>query len=666
MYKKSKVINSKKIKQNQEKIQQENKTKSKTTKTNTINEKYNQITNIENPKFLKKLKLSELEQLSTDIREYIINSVSTTGGHLSSNLGVVDLTIAIHKVFNSPKDKIIFDVSHQCYTHKILTGRAKEFENLRQLDGLSGFQKREESIYDSYEAGHSSTSLSAALGMALARDRQNKKHNIIAIIGDGSMGNGLAYEAINHIGSTKTKLIIILNDNEMSISKNVGGLHNNLDKIRANYKYNNAKDKTKNILNKIPLIGSPISLGITKIKSSIKKLYLNEGFLFEELGIKYYGPINGHDYKELIQYLEMAKKETEPVLIHVITEKGKGYLPSEQDKIGAWHGVSPFNVDTGKFIKKESNLITWSEVISNHLIELTKRNKDLMVITPAMAGGSKLLKYKELYPDNFIDAGIAEEHALVLANGMSLEGLIPFVSIYSTFLQRGYDQVIHDIARINTHVIIGIDRAGIVGEDGETHQGIYDLTFLLPIPNLIISTPKDSIEAGNLLYTAILSKRPFAIRYSKDTLKYKQEKYQIIPIGSWETLFEGKDAVLITYGSLLEKAKIIKQNLSNQIDLSIVNARYQKPIDEKLFNQILNQYNQIFIYEETTYINSLGSYLVNCATKKHYQGNINIFAIKDEYIKQGKKEEVLKLLELDEQSITNKIKNIINNQKLSK
>lgn len=621
------------------------------------------VRSIKNPKFLKKLKIKDLELLSDDIRKYIIDSVSKTGGHLSSNLGVVDLTIAIHKVFNSPKDKIIFDVSHQCYTHKILTGRAKEFDNLRQLNGLSGFQKREESEYDSYEAGHSSTSLSAALGMAISRDRKQQKYNVIAIIGDGSMGNGLAYEALNHIGSINTKLIIILNDNEMSISKNVGALHNNLDKIRSNYQYNSAKIKTKNILNKIPFIGSKLSIGLTNIKSSIKKLYLKEGFLFEELGLKYYGPINGHDYKELLSYLEMAKKETKPVLIHVITEKGKGYLPSEQDKVGTWHGVGKFNIETGKFIKKEDNQITWSEVISNHLIELTKVNKDIMVITPAMAGGSKLLKYKELYPDNFIDAGIAEEHALVLANGMSIGGLIPFVSIYSTFLQRGYDEVIHDIARMNTHVIIGIDRAGIVGEDGETHQGIYDLTFLLPIPNLIISTPKDSIEAGNLLYTAILSKRPFAIRYSKDKLEYLKENYKIIPIGSWEVLSDGKDATLITYGSLIEKSIKVKKKLSKKIDLSIINARYQKPIDKKLFNNLLNKYQNIFVYEETTYINSLGSYLLSYANEQNYKGTISIFAIKDEFIKQGKREEVLKLLELDEKSITKKIIKIINNSK---
>lgn len=621
------------------------------------------VKEIKNPKFLKKMKIKDLEMLSYDIRKYIIESVSKTGGHLSSNLGVVELTVALHKVFNSPKDKIIFDVSHQCYTHKILTGRAKEFDKLRQLNGLSGFQKKEESEYDAYEAGHSSTSLSAALGMALARDKKHKNNNVIAVIGDGSMGNGLAYEALNHIGALNTKLIIILNDNEMSISKNVGGLHNNLDKIRSNYKYNIAKDKTKNVLNKIPIIGSKISIGITNLKSSFKKLYLKEGFLFEELGIKYYGPIDGHDYKELLAYLEMAKKETKPVMIHVITEKGKGYLPSEHDTSGVWHGVGPFDIETGNFITKKDNKVTWSEVISNHLIELTKKNKDLMVITPAMAGGSKLLKYKELFPNNFMDVGIAEEHALVLANGMSSQGLIPFVSIYSTFLQRGYDQVIHDIARMNSHVIIGIDRAGIVGEDGETHQGIYDLTFLLPIPNLVISTPKDSIEAGNLLNTALVSKKPFAIRYSKDKLEYTKEEYKEVPIGSWEILSPGKDAVLITYGSLLEKAKIIKRNLGKKIDISIVNARYQKPIDQGLFDKILKKYQHIFIYEEATYINSLGSYLLTYANEKKYQGTIKLFAIKDEFIKQGKKEEVLKLLGLDEDTITREIKKLLSDKK---
>lgn len=613
------------------------------------------ITDIKNPKFLKKLSEKELQELSHDIREFIIDSISKTGGHLSSNLGIVDLTIVLHKVFNSPKDKFVFDVSHQCYTHKILTGRANDFSTLRKYQGLSGFQKISESEYDSYESGHSSTSISAALGMALARDKQKEKHHVIAIIGDGSMGNGLPYEAINHLGSLNTKLIIILNDNEMSISKNIGALHNNLDKFRSNYKYTRAKKHTKSIIQRIPFVGLPIAKTITNIKSSIKKLYLKEGFIFEELGLKYYGPINGHDYKEMLLYLEMAKHEKESVIIHVITEKGKGYLPAENDDLGLWHGVGPFNKETGKFLSKPSNKVSWSEVISNHLIELTKTTPELNIITPAMTNGSKLTKYKELYPNNFIDAGIAEEHALVLANGMSLSGLIPFVSIYSTFLQRGYDEVIHDIARMKSHVILGIDRAGIVGEDGETHQGIYDLTFLLPIPNLIISTPKDSKEAGNILYTAILSKQPFAIRYSRNSILYESQKYKIIPIGSWEYISKGTDAVLITYGDFLERSKIIKQKLPN-ISLAIVNARYQKPIDEKMYQQILKDYQHIFIYEEATTINSLASYLIQYATNQKYTGHITTYGIPDEYVQQGEKNEIIKKLGLDEISISKKIK----------
>ncbi len=617
------------------------------------------VLDIKNPRFLKKMKKKELESLATDIRSFIVEKVSKTGGHLSSNLGIVDLTIAIHKVFDAPKDKIIFDVSHQCYTHKILTGRAKYFDRLRKSNGLSGFQKRSESEYDAYEAGHSSTSLSAAMGMCLSRDHQHQKYNVIAVIGDGSMGNGLAYEALNHIGSTKTKLIIILNDNEMSISKNVGALHNNLDKIRANHKYTGAKEDTKNILNKIPLIGKPISNAIGNIKDSMKKLYLKDGFLFEELGIKYYGPINGHDYNEMIAYLEIAKKEDEPVLIHVITEKGKGYKPCENDTSGSWHGTGPFDVETGKSLKKDDKLITWSEVISNHLIKLTKQNKDLMVITPAMASGSKLLKYKELFPKNFIDVGIAEEHALILANGLSLNGVIPFVSIYSTFLQRGYDQVIHDIARMKSHVILGIDRCGIVGEDGETHQGIYDLTFLLPIPNLVIATPSNSVEAGNLLYTAIKNNKPFAIRYSKDKLLFDKPKYETLKIGSWIKLHDGKEGVIISYGYLINKALMVRDILKDKYDIGVVNALFQKPIDEEMFDEILNKYDDIFVYEEQTIINSLGSYLLEYASLKGYKGRIHLFAIPDKYVEQASKEEELKILELDETSVSSRISEIL-------
>ena len=620
------------------------------------------INNIKNTKFLKKMKIKELEDLSTDIREFIIDNVSNTGGHLSSNLGIVDLTIAIHKVFDADKDKILFDVSHQCYTHKILTGRAPLFNTLRQTNGLSGFQRMSESKYDNYEAGHSSTSLGTALGMAISRDMNNENYNIIAVIGDGSIGNGLAYEAMNQIGDTKKKVIIILNDNEMSISKNVGAIHNSLDRIRANNGYNNAKKSTKRVLKNIPIIGKTINNGITNIKKSFKKLYLKDGYFFEELGIKYYGPINGHDYHELLTYLNMAKKEKEPVLIHVITEKGKGYKPAFSDKTGLWHGVGPFDKKTGK-PKKEYTLPTWSEVISNHLINLTKKDKDIVAITPAMEVGSKLTKFKELFPNNFIDAGMAEEHALLLANGLALNGKIPFISVYSTFLQRGYDEIIHDIARMNSHVIIGIDRAGIVGEDGDTHQGIYDITFLLPIPNVVISCPKDSIEAGNLLYTAYLSNKPFVIRYSKERLEYKEEKYQIIPIGSWSILEKGKKYVIITYGDFINRAyQIRKKLLENNIDIGIVNARYIKPIDTKMFSNIRKQYTHIFVYEESAIINSLGAYLVNICNDNNYNGTIKTFGIEDKYVTHGNKEDIIKSLKLDYISVYKEIlKGITNN-----
>ena len=618
------------------------------------------VREIKNPNFLKNMSNEELESLSTDIRSFIVESVSKTGGHLSSNLGIVDLTIALHKVFDFSRDKIIFDVSHQCYTHKILTGRANDFDSLRQLNGLSGFQKRKESSYDHYEAGHSSTSISAALGYALARDKRGKNYNVVALIGDGSIANGLSLEALNHLASLNTRLIIILNDNEMSISKSIGGIHNSLDRIRFNHGYNVTKAKTKKILANIPNVGPVINNGIKKFKSSLKKIYLNDGYLFEELGIKYYGPINGHDYKEMINYLTLAKKETRPVIIHVITEKGKGYYPCENDTIGRWHGVGPFDIRTGEFKITPSDKISWSEVISNHLIELTNKNNKINVITPAMAGGSKLLKYRVIYPDNFIDVGMAEEHALVLANGMSMAGLIPFVSIYSTFLQRGYDEVLHDIARMNGHVIIGVDRCGIVGEDGETHQGIYDLSFLLPIPNLVIATPKDSIEAGNMLATSVREECPFVIRYSKGSIPYeKQSLYEIIEIGSWEFIKKGRDAIIITYGDFIDNAICIRNNLKEMYDIGVVNARFQKPIDEEMFKEILRRFRFIFVYEEQVMINSLGSYLVNYANNLGYRGYIRTFAIEDKFIEQGKKDEVIKLLGLDPRNIGREIKRII-------
>lgn len=525
------------------------------------------------------------------------------------------------------------------------------------MNGLSGFQKQNESPHDAYEAGHSSTSLSAALGYAVARELNHKKYHVIAIIGDGSIGNGLAYEALNHIGSLSIPLIVILNDNEMSISKNVGAIHNMLDKIRSNYKYENAKTKTKGLLRKIPLIGKPLSQSISLIKESIKKIYMKDGYLFEEFGFDYYGPINGHDYDEMIDYLELAKKADHPVLLHVITEKGKGYPLAENDEEGKWHGVAPFDHITGKPLKESGRKISWSEVISKKLIDLAKTDEDIVAITPAMANGAKLNSFKEIYPKRFIDVGIAEEHALVMANAMAIEGKKPFVSIYSTFLQRGYDQVQQDIARMNQHVVIGIDRAGLVGEDGETHQGIYDISYLSHIPNLVIMAPHNSKEDGDLLYTAFNINKPVAIRYSRQKIEYTSDKYEKIKLGTWEELSKGKDATIITYGDFISNAKKITENLKQEkIDIGIINARFIKPFDKSLFEEILKKNKPIFIYEEVTCIGSLGEQLCAYAINKNYKNDITCFSIEDKFIEQGSTDQILKKLELDIDSITNKIK----------
>ena len=624
------------------------------------------LENIKNPKFLKDLDYQELNELSTDIRKFLIENVAKTGGHLSSNLGIVELTMAIHKNFDCPKDKIIFDVGHQAYVHKILTGRAKDFKTLRKLNGLSGFQKISESIYDNYEAGHSSTSLSAALGFALARDMKHQNNNVIAIIGDGSIGNGLCYEALNHIGDAKTKLIVILNDNEMSISKNVGALHNTLDRIRSTKKYHKTMKDTKSVLQKIPVVGKYLYRLMKHLKESLKKLYMKEGYLFEEFGLNYYGPINGHDFKELDKYLQMAKNETQPVLLHVITTKGKGYKYAQEDKIGLWHGVGPFDIETGKMLAPKDDRISWSDAIAKHLINIAKKDKKIIAITPAMANGSKLNSFKEKYPKRFIDVGIAEEHALILANAFSLEGEKPFVSIYSTFLQRGYDEIQQDLARMQGNVVIGIDRAGIVGEDGETHQGIFDIAILNNIPNIIIMAPHDSKEAGDMLYTAFQTKGLVAIRYSKDKVKYDEAKYTLQNIGEWQiTNYLEKrtcDGYLISYGDFLNTALEIQEDLkAKNIYLQVINARYIKPMDIKILAMLAKQNKPVFVYEEVVSVGSLGSEIAKYLLEHNFNNIYENYTVPDEFIKQGKRAEIIKLLKLDKDSVSKKIEKKMKN-----
>ncbi|MFI3260290.1 MAG: 1-deoxy-D-xylulose-5-phosphate synthase [bacterium] len=604
--------------------------------------KKNEIKNIKNSEFLKKMDSKEIELLCEDIREYIIDNVSKTGGHLSPNLGVVDLTVALHKNFDFKKDKIIFDVGHQSYTHKILTGRANKFSTLRKTDGLSGFQSISEG--DNYEAGHTSTSISAALGFALSRDMSKEDHEVIAVIGDASISNGLSYEGINHIGGLGTKVIVVLNDNDMSISKNVGALHNFFDTIRTTHKYTNVKDKTKLICNKIPVFGKYIVKLMKLWKKSVKMIFIKKGSFFEDLGFTYLGPINGHDMEELDKYLKMAKNIDEPVLLHVITKKGKGYKYAEEDQNGSWHGTGAFNIETGERSSKK----IYANYASEALFKLAKKDKNIVAITPAMGSGSKLDNFKNDLPNQFIDVGIAEEHALVLANAMALDGKKPVVFIYSSFLQRGYDQVLHDIAKMNTSVTICIDRAGIIGEDGASHQGIYDISFLLPIPNVIITASSCIDELNKLINLSQKIDTPMFIRYSKNDVVKREIKEKEIKIGTWEKLKDGEDAVIITYGDFVDNALKIHYELKKEnINIEIVNARFIKPIDSKYFNKIKDK--KIFVYEESTKIGSLGSYLGSIT-------NVDIIAIDDEYVNHGSRVDVLKKQKLDTESVIKHIK----------
>lgn len=614
------------------------------------------IENITDPSFLQRLDYKELDALCQDIRSFIIRSVSQTGGHLSSNLGVVELTVALHRVFDFSRDKLIFDIGHQSYTHKILTGRAPRFGTLRALDGLSGFQSIEESPYDCYEGGHSSTSLSAALGFALARDLHHGNENVVAVIGDGSIGNGVAYEALNHIGDYSGPLIVILNDNEMSINQNVGAMHNLLEQIRVTEGYTRKKQQTKQALGKIPVVGKPLVQAIGAAKDTAKRFYALSGSIFEDLGFNYYGPVNGHDIRELERYLRTARESETPVLLHVFTQKGRGYRFCQNDTEGRWHGVGRFNIKTGE----TGDSTGYSKVVSDALMTLAERDPEIVAITPAMATGARLLDFRERFPDRFIDAGIAEEHALILANAMAQQGAKPFISIYSTFLQRGYDQMLHDIARMHGHVVVGVDRCGIIGEDGISHQGIYDVSFLLPIPGLVIAQPRNAAEATRLLAMGLGYNSPFVLRYSKNHIVPMPADFTPVPIGSWETLAEGADATIISYGDFLQNAMEIRGSLEKDgIHLAVINARFLKPIDSALFERILSEKKPIFIYEEATKIGSLGSFLAEYAADARAENQIHLFAVEDRFVAHGKREEVLRRLGLDSETVRDKIKALL-------
>ncbi|MBO5120723.1 MAG: 1-deoxy-D-xylulose-5-phosphate synthase [Bacilli bacterium] len=598
------------------------------------------ITDIKSPKFLKNYSTNQLNTLCSDIREFLIDNLSETGGHLASNLGIVELTVAMHYVFDSPKDKMIFDVGHQSYIHKILTGRADKFTSLRQLGGISGYQKRNESKHDPFEAGHSSTSIAAALGFAYARDLDNEKNDVIAIIGDGSLTGGLAFEALNNIETLKSKVIVILNDNEMSISKNVGGLSKFLKNVRLSHSYETASKSYKKFLTKSKL-GKKLFDISYNIKEKFKRK-INDN-IFTNLNIDYLGPVDGHNIEELIRALKKAKNSKKSILVHVLTKKGKGYLPAETNA-SAWHGVGSFNKETGEL--KKSSLPSLSQIVSDTVYEFMQQDDSIVTITPAMINGSKLEKIFKDFPNRSIDTGITESFATTLACAISLNNKKVFLPIYSSFLQRAYDNINHDIARMNAHVVIGIDRAGLVGEDGETHHGVFDISFLNSIPNMVICMGKDSEEIRNLLYTGFYKQdKPFCIRYERDSIEFNKTEFKELPVGTWKYLqkVKGCKNTVISYGTDVSK---LYEKLKDK-NINIINARYIKPIDKNILKELIRTKQKIYIYETNIKTNSLGTNILEYFNHKEAKNKIKLTGIDNKYINHGKINELKKELNLD-------------------
>lgn len=617
------------------------------------------LMSIKDPSFLKGLSNKELEALSQEIRRFLIEKLSGTGGHIGPNLGVVELTIALHKCFDSPKDKIIWDVGHQSYVHKILTGRACQFDTLRQFKGLCGFPKMVESEHDVWETGHSSTSLSAAMGMVIARDLKKENSYVVPVIGDGALTGGMALEALNHIGHEKKNMIVILNDNEMSIAPNVGALHNVLGRLRTAGKYQRAKDELEYLLKKVPAVGGKLAATAERVKDSLKYLFVS-GMFFEELGFTYLGPVDGHNFEKLFESLSYAKKTEGPVLLHIITKKGKGYKPAESDTIGTWHGTGPYKIETGAFVKPINPPPAWSSLVSETVRKLAREDDRIVAITPAMPVGSKLEGFASEFPERMYDVGIAEQHAATMAAGLATQNMKPFLAIYSTFLQRAYDQVVHDICRQNLNVFIGIDRAGLVGADGETHQGVFDIAFLRHLPNIVIMMPKDENEGQHMVYTAVkYDDGPIALRFPRGN-GYgvpMDDALKTIPIGTWEILKEGTDAAILTFGTTIPMAMEAASLLEKQgYSIKVINARFIKPLDEKMLLQLFAENMPILTIEEAVLQGGFGSSVLEFAHDQRFHHlEIDRIGIPDQFIEHGSVDELLNEINFTTEAVVDKL-----------
>lgn len=619
------------------------------------------LENVNSPADIQQLNVKELETLAEEIRQFLIENISVTGGHFGPNLGVVELTLALHKVFESPRDKLIWDVGHQAYVHKILTGRKSLFPTLRKFKGLSGFPKRKESEHDMFDTGHSSTSISAAAGYAIARDLKGENHHVVAVIGDGAMTGGMSFEAMNHIGHMGTDLIVVLNDNEMSIAPNVGAMSNYLAKLRTDSHYQSAKAEIQNVLSKFSSVGNKVAKGLERIKDSLKYLMV-PGMLFEEIGFTYLGPIDGHNLNLLLEMLEQAKSTKGPVLVHVVTKKGKGYAAAE-GSFDKWHGVSPFNIETGESPKPVSNAPSYHNVFGNTMIKLAEQNDNIVAITPAMPAGSGLLKYAERFPDRFFDVGIAEQHAATLGAGLACAGMKPVLSIYSTFLQRAYDQVIHDICIQNLPVTIAIDRAGLVGADGETHQGAFDIAFLRTVPNITIMMPKDEEEMQHMLYTATLHHSPMAVRYPRGEARgvKMSEAFREIPLGKAEILREGATQIaILALGPMVELAEKAADILEQEgIFPTVVNMRFVKPLDSELLMDLAMRDYRLITVEEASVAGGMGSAILEFYAQNMVSGvELVPLGLPDQFVEHGNVNQLLESVGLTADRIVENAKRL--------
>ena len=605
---------------------------------------------INGPEDIKKLTGKELDILRQEIRDFLIGKISRTGGHLASNLGVVELTMAIYLVFDLPKDKIIWDVGHQSYTHKILSGRKGEFDDLRQYGGMSGFPKRKESPCDAFDTGHSSTSISAGLGLAQARDVSGQDHFVVSVIGDGALTGGMAYEALNNAARMKKNFIIILNDNNMSISENVGGMSRYLNGIRTGDGYLDLKKYVTNVLSRIPVIGDELIDKISRTKNGIKQLLI-PGMLFENMGITYLGPVDGHDVKALARALKEAKKLDHAVLVHVITKKGKGYEPAEKNP-ARFHGVDPFDVLTGES-KKEKKNPSYTDVFSKTICQLAEKDPKITAVTAAMPDGTGLKRFSRLYPDRFFDVGIAEEHAVTSAAGMAAGGLKPVVAVYSSFLQRGFDQVLHDVCIQNLPVVFAVDRAGLVGSDGETHQGIFDLSFLSAIPNMSIFAPKNLWELKAGLEFAVSFGGPFAIRYPRgEAYRGLKEFNAPVEYGRGEMLYEEKDIALLAVGSMVSTGEHVREKLKSEgWSCTLANGRFVKPFDEELVDRRAKKHWLIVTMEENVLQGGYGLMVTRYIHEHYPHVKVMNIAIPDGYVEHGNVSLLRKGLGIDSDSV---------------